>query len=78
MGSDDWKVEAERIKSRDAVILKGMEAGINDIAEKQAMSMCHGHPGMVYPRMNRDVFAEVKACIVAACLEAIERKGCIY
>ena len=78
MGSEDWKIESDRIEARDDILRKGREAGIDDIAEKQAVSMCHDHPGMVYPRMNRNVFAEVKACIVAAILEAVERKGCIY
>lgn len=73
--AEDWKVEAERIKVRDSMILMGMEAGIDDICEKQAQAMCHDNPGMVYPRLNRHVFAEVKACIVAACLAAIKRKA---
>ncbi len=75
---ETWEIERDRIKARDAVIIRGIEEGVNDIAEKYAMSMCHDHPGMVYPRMNHVVFAEVKACIVAACLEACAKKGCIY
>ncbi len=78
MGSEDWKIERDRIIARDAMIRKGMAEGVDEIAEKWAMSMCFDHPGMVYPRMNRHVFAEVKACIVAAILEACEKKGCIY
>ena len=78
MGCETWKIEEERVKQRDATILKGMEAGIDDIAEKQAHSMCFDHPGMVFPRVNRHIFAEVKACIAAAILEAMEKKGAIY
>lgn len=73
--AEPWEIERDRIKSRDAMIKRGIEEGVNDIAEKCAMSMCHNHPGMVYPRMNHNVFAEVKSCIVAAILEAIHRKG---
>ena len=78
MGSEDWKIERDRIIARDDLLRKGREAGVDDIAEKQAASMCHDHPGMVFPRLNRHVFAEVKACIVAAILEALEKKGAIY
>lgn len=78
MGSEDWKIEAKRIEARDAMIRDGISEGVDDIAEKHAKSMVHDHPGMVFPRQNRHVFAEVKACIVAAILEAVERKGCIW
>jgi hypothetical protein len=71
-----WRIEADRIKQRDATIMKGMESGVDSIAEKQASAMCFNHPGLVYPRVNREVFAEVKACIVEACLKA-QQEGSI-
>lgn len=73
--TEQWEIELERIKLRDAMILEGMRLGIDSIAEHYAKRMCFDHPGMVFPRVSRNVFAEVKAVIVEAVLSAIQTRS---